>query len=51
MPQYRIATWLLVIGIVLWALTWAWNTFVRHRPAGLAHPEALAERHGDAPHN
>ncbi|MCC2690345.1 MAG: amino acid/polyamine/organocation transporter, superfamily [Rhizobiaceae bacterium] len=51
MPQYRIATWLLGIGIVLWALTWAWNTFVRHRPAGLAHPEALAERHGDAPHN
>ena len=36
MPQYRIAAWLLAIGIVLWALTWAWNRAVRHRPTGSA---------------
>ena len=51
MPQYRIAAWLLGIGIVLWALTWAWNRAVRHRPAELQHPEELAEHHGGAPHN
>ena len=32
MPQYRIAAWLLAIGVVLWAVTWAWNRAVRHRP-------------------
>lgn len=52
MPQYRIAGWLLAIGIVLWALTWAWNRMVRHRPAGgLQHPEDLAEHHGSGPTN
>ena len=51
MPQYRIAAWLLGIGIVLWACTWAWNHLVRHRPAVLEHPEELAEHHGGAPHN
>ena len=35
MPQYRIAAWLLGIGVVLWALTWAWNRAVRHRPTRL----------------
>ena len=34
MPQYRIAAWLLGIGVVLWALTWAWNRAVRHRTPG-----------------
>ena len=38
MPQYRIAAWLLAIGIVLWAVTWAWNRAVRHRPTTLAAP-------------
>ncbi len=51
MPQYRIAAWLLGIGIVLWVLTWGWNHFVRHRDSGLRHPEELAEHHGDAPTN
>ena len=51
MPQYRIAAWLVGIGVLLWALTWAWNRFVRHRDAHLQHPEDLAEHHGGAPHN
>ena len=46
MPQYRIAAWLLAIGLVLWALTWAWNRAVRHRPTRLAHPEELARARG-----
>ena len=49
MPQYRIAAWLLGIGVVLWALTWAWNRFVRHRDSQLRHPEELAEHHGGGP--
>ena len=51
MPQYRIAAWLLAIGVVLWAVTWAWNRSVRHRSTRLAHPEELAEHAGDAPTN
>ncbi|MBB5223352.1 amino acid transporter [Amaricoccus macauensis] len=51
MPQYRIAAWLITIGVVLWALTWAWNHFVRHRDGHLRHPEDLAEHHDGAPHN
>jgi amino acid transporter len=51
LPQYRIAAWLLAIGIVLWAVTWGWNRLVRHRAGGLAHPEELAEHHGGAPTN
>jgi amino acid transporter len=51
MPQYRIAAWLVGIGIVLWALTWAWNYFVRHRDSHLQHPEELAEHHGSGPTN
>jgi amino acid transporter len=51
MPQYRIAAWLLGIGIVLWAVTWAWNRAVRHRATVLRHPDDLAEHPGDAPTN
>lgn len=51
MGQYRIAAWLLAVGLVLWGLTAAWNRMVRHRPGGFAHPEALAEHKGDAPRN
>jgi APA family basic amino acid/polyamine antiporter len=51
MPQYRIAAWLLVLGVVLWACTWAWNRSVRHRPTTLRHPDDLAEHPGDAPRN
>jgi APA family basic amino acid/polyamine antiporter len=50
MPQYRIAAWLLAIGIALWALTWAWNRLVRHR-TGELDPEVLAKGHGSSPHN
>jgi APA family basic amino acid/polyamine antiporter len=49
MPQYRIAAWLLGIGIVLWFATWLWNRSVRHRPTALKRPDALAEHPGDAP--
>jgi amino acid transporter len=51
MPQYRIAAWLLGIGLLLWALTWAWNHFVRHGDSHLKHPEELAEHHGSGPTN
>lgn len=51
MPQYRIAAWLIGIGVVLWAVTWAWNRSVRHRATTLRHPEDLAEHPGDAPTN
>ena len=51
MGQYRIAVWLLGIGIVLWLVTWLWNRAVRHREGGLRRPEELAEHHGGAPHN
>ncbi|MFQ8430418.1 APC family permease [Amaricoccus sp. W119] len=51
MPQYRIAAWLIGIGVILWALTWGWNHFVRHREGGLRDPQALAEHHEDAPRN
>ena len=51
MPQYRIAAWLLAIGLVLWALTWAWNRAVRHRPTRLAHPRSWPSIAGDAPTN
>ena len=51
LPQYRIAAWLVAIGVALWALTWGWNRAVRHRPTELRHPEELAEHPGDAPTN
>lgn len=51
MGQYRIAAWLLGVGVVLWALTWAWNRGVRHRVGGLDLAEMLAAHRGDAPRN
>lgn len=53
MEQYRIAAWLLGIGLVLWALTWGWNhTVGRHAaPGTLGRPGKLAERHGDSTRN
>lgn len=52
MPQYRIAAWLLGIGIVLWVLTWIWNK-ARHKPhpGSLGHVEDMAQHHGDSPRN
>ncbi len=49
MEQYRIAAWLLAVGVLLWSLTAAWNRFFRHRPGGTMHPEQLAEDPRDAP--
>lgn len=52
MEQYRIAGWLLAVGLVLWVVTWVWNkAFHRHDPGHLEHVEDLAERHGDSTRN
>ncbi len=51
MPQYRIAVWLIGIGVVLWLFTWGWNHWVRHRAGALRHPEDLASHHGDSTRN
>lgn len=52
MEQYRIAGWLLAVGVVLWGLTWAWNrAFHRHDPGHLEHVEDLSEHHGDSTRN
>ncbi|AYF00288.1 APC family permease [Paracoccus yeei] len=50
MEQYRVAAWLLGIGIVLWAVTWVWNK-ATHRPGDLSHIEELSSHHGDSPRN
>ncbi|WEF25758.1 APC family permease [Paracoccus sp. S3-43] len=52
MDQYRIAGWLLAIGIVLWAATWIWNR-ARHKPhpGSLGDIESMREHHGDSPRN
>jgi APA family basic amino acid/polyamine antiporter len=39
--QYRIAGWLLAIGIVLWALTWATNRGVRAKKTGFRDPDHI----------
>ena len=53
MDQYRIAGWLLAIGIVLWAATWLWNRALRQRPhsGSLGDVDQMREHHGDAPRN
>lgn len=53
MDQYRVAGWLLGLGVVLWALTWIWNRAVGHRPhpGSMAHVDDLAEHHGDGTRN
>ena len=52
MEQYRIAGWLLGVGLILWAFTWIWNrTNRRHHAGYLDNVEELAERHGDATRN
>lgn len=52
MEQYRIAGWLLGIGVVLWGVTWLLNR-ASHDPGagGMRSVEDLAERHGDGPRN
>ncbi len=52
MDQYKVAGWLLGIGIVLWAATYVWNRTTRHHvPGDMSHIEELAERHGDSTRN
>ncbi len=51
MGQYRIAAWLLGIGVLLWLVTWIWNRGVRRRAGGLQDIKTLAARRGDAPRN
>lgn len=52
MDQYRIAGWLLAIGLVLWLVTWIWNRAShRHHAGYLENVDDLAEHHGDGPRN
>lgn len=52
MDQYKVAGWLLGIGVILWIATWAWNrSHHKPHPGDLGHVEDLAERHGDSPRN
>ncbi len=46
--QYKIAGILLVIGVVLWAITWFANRALRAKKTYLRDPEALNEREGGA---
>jgi amino acid transporter len=46
--QYKIAGILLVIGVVLWAVTWFANRALRAKKTYLRDPEALNEREGGA---
>jgi membrane protein implicated in regulation of membrane protease activity len=41
--QYQIAGWLLLIGVVLWFVTWSFN---RPEPTQITDPNALSEREG-----
>lgn len=52
MPQYKIAGWLLAVGVVLWALTWVWNRQSHRYPPGrLSDSDQLAQHRGDATRN
>ncbi len=44
--QYRIAEWLLSLGVVLWVLTWLTNRAIRSKKTYMRHPEDIAEREG-----
>jgi amino acid transporter len=41
--EYQIAGWLLLIGVILWFFTWAFN---RPEPTQITDPDALSEREG-----
>ena len=52
MDQYKVAGWLLGIGVVLWAVTYVWNRSTRHHtPGDMSHIEEMAEHHGDSTRN
>jgi amino acid transporter len=40
--QYKVAGGLLVLGVVLWFLTWLWNRSVRAKKTGFRHPEEIS---------
>ncbi len=44
--QYEIAGWLLLLGVVLWALTWFANRALRSKKTYMRHPEDIGEREG-----
>jgi amino acid transporter len=44
--QYEIAGWLLLIGVVLWAITWFTNRALRSKKTYIRHPEEIGEREG-----
>ena len=44
--QYVVAGWLLVLGVVLWAVTWFANRALRSKKTYLRDPEALSEHEG-----
>jgi amino acid transporter len=44
--QYVVAGWLLVVGVVLWAITWFANRALRAKKTFLRDPESLSEREG-----
>jgi amino acid transporter len=44
--QYQIAGWLLVVGVVLWAITWFANRAIRGKKTYMRHPEDISEREG-----
>ncbi|SER92723.1 amino acid/polyamine/organocation transporter, APC superfamily [Pedococcus cremeus] len=44
--QYEIAGWLLLIGVVLWAITWFANRALRSKKTYIRHPEDIGEREG-----
>lgn len=52
MDQYKVAGWLMGIGVVLWAVTYVWNRSTRrHVPGDMSHIEDMAEHHGDSTRN
>ena len=44
--QYVVAGWLVVVGVVLWALTWFANRALRAKKTYIREPEDLSEREG-----
>ena len=44
--QYEIAGWLLLLGVVLWVITWFANRALRSKKTYMRHPEDIGEREG-----
>ncbi len=41
LAQYKIAAWLLGVGVVLWLATWLWNRSVRAKKTGFRNPDEI----------